>query len=289
MSRRLLAPGLAVVLALNCEGGGDAAVRLDHAGYPLPAAATARRIVSLSPSLTELLFAIGAGDRVVGRTRWCTYPPEVRAIPSVGDGLDPNLELILARAPDVVVFYHTGANAAAIERLRQVGVSTISVRMDRLADVPVAARLLGGVLGTSRQGDSLAAAFDAELQRRRSVPADSGPAVLVLTWDAPPIVIGGGSFLTELLALAGTHNVFGDLPQPSVAVSLEAIAARNPDILLLAGSAPPAFVDRPEWQAVRAVRERRFARVDGSEYSWPSPRSLAAADGLAAAMGLVRR
>ena len=288
MSRRLLVPGLAALLVLGCEGGSDA-VPLDHAGYPLPAARHVARIVSLSPSLTELLFAIGAGDRVVGRTRWCTDPPEVASIPSVGDGLEPNLELLLAREPDLVVFYHTPANALTIERLREVGVATISVRMDRLEDVPVGARLLGRALGVSSRADSLAAGFEAELERRRRLPPDSGPSVLVLTWDAPPIVIGAGSFLTELLALAGAHNVFGDLPQPSVAVSLEAIAARDPDVVLLAGGAPPSFAERPEWQAVRAVRERRFARVDGTEYSWPSFRWLSAVDGLAAALGSVRR
>ncbi len=288
MLRRVLVVGIALLLALGCEGGQRGA-RVDHAGDPLPIAANNRRIVSLSPSLTELLFAIGVGDRVVGRTRWCTYPAAVRSIPSVGDGLDPNLELILARAPDVVVFYHTPANAAVIERLRQVGVSTISVRMDRLGDVPVAARLLGRVLGEPRRADSVAAAFDTELQRRRAVPTDSGPGVLVLTWDAPPIVIGAGSFLTELLTLAGAHNVFGDLPHPSAAVSIEAIAARDPDVLLLTGAAAPTFVERSEWQVVRAVREQRIARVDGSAYSWPSPRSLAAIDSLAFAMRAVGR
>jgi len=288
VSRRLLVHGLAALLALGCEGGSDGAP-VDHGGYPLPAVRHGARIVSLSPSLTELLFAIGAGDRVVGRTRWCTDPSDVAAIPSVGDGLEPNLELILAREPDLVVFYHTPANAVAIERLREVGVATISVRMDRLEDVPGGARLLGRALGLSSRADSLAADFEAELRRRRRLPSDSGPSVLVLAWDAPPIVIGAGSFLTELLALAGAHNAFGDLPQPSVAVSLEAIAARDPDIVLSAGGAPPSFADRPEWHAVTAVRERRFARVDGSEYSWPSFRGLSAVDGLAAALDSVRR
>ncbi|MBE0591466.1 MAG: ABC transporter substrate-binding protein, partial [Gemmatimonadales bacterium] len=93
----------------------------------------------------------------------------------------------------------------------------------------------------------------------------------------------------ELLELAGAHNVFADLPQPSAPVSLEAIAARDPDIVLLAGESSPTFVDRPEWQSVTAVRERRFARIEGSEFSWPSPRSLAAADRLAAAIGTAPR
>jgi len=156
--------------------------------------------------------------------------------------------------------------------------------MDRLEDVPVAARRLGEVLGVRATADSVAGAFEAQLRMRRSAAGGPGPGVLILTWDAPPIVIGGGSFLTELVALAGGHNVFSDLPQPSAPVSLEAIAARDPDVVLLAGGETPAFVDRPEWQSVGAVRARRLARVEGTAFSWPSPRSLAAVDSLAAAI-----
>ena len=272
MPRRALCAAVAAVLLLGCDGGGASA------------RSPVRRIVSLSPSLTELIFTVGAGDRLVGRTRWDTDPAAVRDLPSVGDGLEPNLELILARAPDLVVFYRTAANASAIARLHAAGVATLSLRMDRLEDVPVAARRLGEVLGVQARADSVADAFEAELGRRRSAVHGPGPGVLILTWDAPPIVIGGGSFLTELVALAGGHNVFADLPQPSAPVSLEAIAARDPDVVLLAGGETPAFVDRAEWQAVPAVRDRRFARVEGTAFSWPSPRSLAAVDSLAAAI-----
>lgn len=282
MLRRLLYAAVAAGVLLGCDAGqgGVRSGASDTAAVGPPA----HRVVSLSPSLTELIFTVGGGSRLVGRTRWDTDPPEARAVPSVGDGLEPNLELILARTPDLVVFYDTPANAAAIARLRAAGIATLSLRMDRLEDVPVAARLLGDALGVRPTADSVAEAFETVLQRRRRAVNGPGPGVLILTWDSPPIVIGGGSFLTELVALAGGHNVFADLTQPSAPVSLEAIAERNPDVVLLAGGQAPGFVDRPEWQAVPAVRARRFARVEGSAFSWPSPRSLAAVDRLAAAI-----
>ncbi len=113
------------------------------------------------------------------------------------------------------------------------------------------------------------------------VAAASGDAVRVLmvAWHNPPIVIGGTSFLSEIVARAGGSNVFGELEQPSATVSLEAIAASNPDVVLVVGQeGRPDFVDRPEWRAIEAVREGRFVVVDGTEFSfsWPSFRAPAA-------------
>jgi ABC-type Fe3+-hydroxamate transport system substrate-binding protein len=96
----------------------------------------------------------------------------------------------------------------------------------------------------------------------------------MLTWGAPPIVIGGGSFLSQLVELAGAHNLFADLAAPSATVSLEAIAARDPDLLLFIGGGEPALLGRPEWRAVSAVEAGRFRVIDGDAYGWPSFRSL---------------
>ena len=265
-----------LALLLACGGEQGAVSRVDHAGHPVDIAAPATRIVSLSPSLTELLFAIGAGDRIVGRTRWGTLPRAAEDVPSVGDGLSPNLETILAREPDVVVLYHTPTNAATIERLRAIGIATLSVRMDRLEDVPEAARFLADVLGDLPGADTLADRFEVRLDslRRRTILSDSGPSVTILAWDAPPVVIGGGSFLSQLLELAGAHNVFADLDAPSATVSLESIARRDPDVLLLVGGGEPAVLDRAEWRTLSAVEEGRILSVDGDRYSWPSLRSL---------------
>jgi ABC-type Fe3+-hydroxamate transport system substrate-binding protein len=110
-----------------------------------------------------------------------------------------------------------------------------------------------------------------------------GARLLLLAWDQPPVVIGGGSFQHELVTLAGGENVFGDVVQPSAQVTIETIAARDPDlVLLLDPQAAPSWADRPEWRAVRAVRERRFVRVTGSAFSRPTLRALEAARALRA-------
>ncbi len=250
-----------------------------------------KRIVSLAPSTTELLFAIGAGELVVGRTQWDADPPAALAVPSVGQGLDPNVEAVAARRPDLVILYDSPANATVQELLGRLGIATIRFGMDRLDDVARGARLLGRLTDTERRADSLADIFAVALDSARRVPVpEPRQTVLILSWDQPPIVIGGGSFQSELLELAGAVNAFADLSQPSAQVSIETVAARNPDLILLTGdTSDPAWARRPEWQVVPAVRDRRFAVVSGTQFSYPSFRSLAAVRELRDAMQLAGR
>lgn len=245
----------------------------------------AQRIVSLAPAFTDLLFAIGAGDHVVGRTRWDEYPPQAADVPSVGDGLAPNVEAIVARRPDLVVFYESPSNAEAIARLEALGIRCVSIRLDRLADFRHAVDTLADLAGVRRTADSALAAFDRDLLAATALPAGpSVPSVLVLAWDNPPIVIGGGSFQSELVELAGARNAFADIRQPSAQVSIETIVARDPDLVLVTGNTQPAFAERPEWKVVPAVRAHRFVFVKGSEFAWPSFRAPAAVRQLRAAL-----
>ncbi len=263
---------------------------VDDLGQAVGLEEPAERIVSLSPAITELLFAIGAGDRVVGRTQWGDYPAAVSDVPSVGDGLNPNVELVAAQRPDIVGFYASSSNAQAIERLTALGIASFSLRLDSLSSVIRAARFLGRVTGQSVAGDRFADAFAASLDSARGAPrAASRPRVALLSWDNPPIVIGGASFLSELVALAGGQNVFADIAQPSATVAIETIAERNPDAFVSFTDEIPAFARRPEWQTIEAVREGRFALVTGSEFSYPSPRALQAVDRLRAALERVIR
>jgi ABC-type Fe3+-hydroxamate transport system substrate-binding protein len=237
-----------------------------------PASPPARRIVSLLPSFTELLFAIGAGDRVVGRTTWCDYPPAASAVPSVGDGMPPNVEAVAARKPDLVVLYNSGPNVTAAQQLERIGIRTVLLDLNRLEDLGPAVRTLGRLTGLEQRAESLAAAMDSLTDRPLPPPTAS---IVFVVWDNPPIIIGRGSYLDQLAALAGARNVFGDVAAPSAQVSLETIAARNPEwIAVLSDSAVvPSFAKRREWRAVGAVRAGHFLLLPGSLFGRPGPRS----------------
>ncbi len=271
ISRVSVVVAVAAVTAA-CRPSHDAGqTLLDDAGRPV-ADRPAERIVSLAPSLTELLFAIGAGDRLIGRTRWCDYPPQVADVPSVGDGLNPNIEVIAALRPDWVMLYASPSNDVAIGQLTELGIATLSLRTDGFDDLVRAARVLGDLTGTRQRADRLADSLTHDLEALgASEPSDARPSVAIVAWSDPPIVIGGASFLSEIVLLAGARNVFGDIERASATVSVEVIADRDPDILVMASDSTfPSWAERPEWQAVRAVRERRFAVVGGSEFNRPS-------------------
>jgi len=269
---------LASLLAVGCRPAADRQPVSgplsvsDATGRTVSLAAPAQRIVSLLPSFTELLFAIGAGDHLVGRTAWCDYPPAARAVPSVGDGMPPNVEAVAAPRPDLVVLYHSGPNVTAAEQLARLKIPAVLVDLNRLEDLGPAVRMLGRLTGHEASAESLAAAMDS-LASRPEAPAFT--SIVFVVWDNPPIIIGRGSYLHQLAALAGARNVFDDVAVPSAQVSLETIAARNPEwvAVLSESAAAPAFAARREWRAVRAVREGRFLNLPGSLFGRPGPRS----------------
>lgn len=247
----------------------------DDAGRRVTLAAPARRVVSLLPSFTEILFAIGAGDRLVGRTTWCDYPPEALAVPSVGDGMPPSVEAVAARHPDLVALYRSGPNVAAAEQLERLGIRTVLFDLNLLDQLGPATRRLGALTGQGKRADSLARVMDSLASQP---PAPGTQSLAFVVWDNPPIVIGAGSYLDRLAALAGARNVFHDVSSPSAQVSIETIAARDPDfVALLTDSAvPPRYAARPEWRVVRAVRTARFLFLPGQLFGRPGPRAAEA-------------
>jgi iron complex transport system substrate-binding protein len=283
---RLLA--LVIVLApLACgrpaSGARGAVVVVDDAGDSVAVRTPARRVVSLIPASTELLFAIGAGSAVVGRTQWCDYPPEALRVEDLGPGINPNLEAVLSVEPDLVVLYNSAQHAAAAARLRALGIPALRINTDALSDVGRVGRLLGRLTGHTRDADSMSAVFDTALAAAGAGgPRERRPRVLILVWEQPPMTLGRGSFLSELVERAGGVNVFGDIASSSAPVSIEAVSARDPDLIVTAATGPASIVDRPEWQVVRAVRERRFLHISGTEYDRPGPRSPQAIRALAA-------
>lgn len=280
----LLVAGLA-----RCAGpaGSGAITVVDDVGDTVSLARPAGRVVSLIPAATEVLFALGAGETVVGRTTWCDYPPAAAGVPVVGGGLDPNVEAVVAAGPDLVVLYPSPATANAAATLARMGIPAVQLRTDGLADLGRAIHLLGALTGRPDSAAALLGRTAADLEAATR-PHRGGARLLVLAWDRPPIALGRASFLHEVVERAGATNVFSDLDAPSAPVGIEAIAARDPDAVLVQGDVP-GFTGRPEWQVVRAVRERRFVRVTGTEFQRPTPRAADAVRQLAAVLDTLGR
>jgi iron complex transport system substrate-binding protein len=257
---------------------------IDDAGETVRLRSPARRIVSLIPATTELLFAIGAGPAVVGRTSYCDYPPAAKLVADLGDGIKPSIEAVLAQHPDLVVLYNSGQNAAVAGRLRELGIAALRVNTDALSSVDRVAGMLGTLTDHRDGADSLVAVYDTALAAATRPATGRRPRILLLVWEQPPMTIGRGSFLHEMVERAGGENLFADVTASSGVVSIEAVAARDPDLIFTTAEGPAAFASRPEWQVVRAIRQHRFLRVTGSEFNRPSPRAPMAIRELTARM-----
>jgi iron complex transport system substrate-binding protein len=242
----------------------------------------ARRIVSLNPATTELLLALGGGDRLVGRTSWDLYSPAVRRVPDLGNGIRPNVEAVLAQRPDLVILYGSEDNVMAARRLRDAGVATLSLKLDRITQLERAALLVGAAIGREDRArlivDSVQQTLDSV---RAAVAGRERPRAFWHVWDAPIITIGRGSFLHELLEIAGADNVYADAGSPSPRVELEDIARRDPAVILAGPVGARRIRTERRWRAVRAVRNGRVLEVDTNLVARPSVRLGEAAVSLA--------
>ncbi len=270
-------------------GGGIDTIRVtDDLGRTLVLPAPATRIVSLVPAATEILFAIGAGDKLVGRTRFDVHPPEATAVPDVGDGVRPSAEVVLQRRPDAVILFAGPDNQATVAEFDRLGIPTLAMFHNSLEDLVRNTLRLGLLSGRSEAADELTAAIEAELARVGEATRNLAPkSVYYDLWPSPPITIGAGSYLDSLISLAGGRNIFSDLDAPSPQVSLEAIVVRDPDLVLIpveAGVTQQRPAERSGWQSIPAVREGRVAEVDASLVHRLGPRLGEAAAALAIAI-----
>ena len=255
---------------------------VDDYGAVIAPAAPAKRIVSLNPATTEILFAIGAGASVVGRSRWDQWPAAARAIPDIGDAIRPSVERILVAHPDLVVLYASGDNRAAATALAAAGIRVVAIRIDRIADFERAVRMLGLLAGLDSAARLAADSVRRSLALVRDRTRDlARPRAFLHAWDNPLMAIGGGSFLSELVEIAGGANIYADRPEPSPQVSFEDLVRRDPDVILAGPTEIDRLRDDARWQALRAVRDGRILAYDTTLVARPSMRLGEAARSLA--------
>jgi iron complex transport system substrate-binding protein len=259
----------------------DARVIEDDEGHRFELAGPARRIVSLSPGATAMLFAAGAGTQVVGTSEFSDEPAAASGVPRVGDSHGVDVERLLALHPDVVVVWSGGTAPSQIERLTLLGLRVYRHRLARLDEFPASLVRLGTLAGTEAQAQRAAADFAARLtalQARyyRSGRAETagGPGagtrtILLQLWDQPLYTVGGTELLSDVVATCGYRNLYADLPDPGPAVAVESVLARNPDVILaLAGDPQSAASWARRWQAFAVLAAVRAGHV----LPWSDPR-----------------
>jgi len=259
-----------------------ALVLRDDFGDALTLRAPPRRIVSLNPATTELFFALDAGDRLVGRTHFDLYPAAAQAVQDLGSAIPPNVESVLGVRPDLVLLYASESNRAPAARLHAAGVPTLTLRIDHIADFRRAVAILGRVVGDTARATLVADSVSRTLERVRA--ATQGKPRLTAfwkAWDSPVIAIGGGSFLSELVAIAGGKNIYGDDPRPAFDVTIEDVVRRDPDVVFAGPESGERMRAAPAWRALRAVREGRILIVDTMLVGRPGVRLGEAAVSLA--------
>jgi iron complex transport system substrate-binding protein len=251
---------------------------------------TPGRIVSLVPALTEMLFAVGAGQQVVGVSSYDSFPPEVKQLPNVGALLNPDTERILSLRPDLVITYGSQSNVEA--QFARVGIRTYSYRHGGIDTVLESLRELASLTGHRAEGERVARDLQARLDAVRARVRGRSRPRTVLVFEHEPrtlrgmFVSGGVGFLHEMLEIAGGEDVFADVKRESVQPAVETLIARAPEVIVEIRANPPKDVaaERRAWQTLTtmpAVRNSRIHFLAGEYLVVPGPRIAAGVEAFA--------
>jgi iron complex transport system substrate-binding protein len=239
-----------------------------------------QRVVSLAPSVTEIVFALGAGDRLVGVSTYCDYPPEAAKIDRIGTFLQPDIERILARRPDLVIGVPSPGNRVPVERLAELGAKVLIVDPERIADIFAAIRTIAAALGVPERGERLVADIEGQLGAVQARLAGAPrPRTLMLVGRAPFVAAGRGTYQDELIELAHGDNLGAAGGERWPNLGLEFIVARAPEVIIDASMGSEEPTDRSTalafWDAfptIPAVRDHRLYGYRAYELLRPGPR-----------------
>jgi iron complex transport system substrate-binding protein len=219
------------------------------------------------------MIALGAGGRLVGRTDF-DKGPALDSLPSVGGGLDPNLERLASLRPDLVIGWETHKPQVR-ERLRELGIPVFAVRTEDTTDVFRTIRNLGRLTGRAPGADSLAARLRGELEAvRASVAGLPRPSVFFVVWSDPPMTAGPNTFIAQIIGVAGGRTVFPDATQPWPTVSMEEVVRRQPDVVVLPvgeSGSPRIDAGGPGWRELKAMKGRGPVLLPADLVNRPGP------------------
>lgn len=287
MPRRMAALLLALTCVLPAHAAWAAVSVKDDGGHTVTLAAPARRVVSLAPHVTELLFAAGGQGKIVGVSAWSDFPAAARALPQVGDSREIDLERLLSLRPDLLVVWQSGNTTRQLEQLRGLGIPMFMSEPRRLADIPSDVQRLGDLMGTQAVADPAAQAMRQRLANLRARYAGEAPVRVFYQIASKPLyTLNGQHIVSDALRLCGAQNVFADLPVLAPAVTIEAVIQRDPEAII-AGDDDALAMWRA-FPALTAVKRGRLLTVDGALLNRAGPRMLDGVDALCRTLDAVR-
>lgn len=264
----------ALLAAAALAGAAPAAEMTDAVGRRVTVPAKPRRVVSLAPNITEMLFALGAGEQVAGVTDYCDYPPEAAGLPRVGGFVNPSLETVLALRPDLVIATADGNRPADVLQLERLGLPVFVIDTRSMSEVLAAVRTIGTLVGRESEAADLAAALAAGHSRVLEAAA-SGPApraVFLVGWS-PMVAAGPGTFIDSLMKDAGATNALAGSPVRYPLLGLESLLALDPDVIIVnAADARGDISWPPGWERLRAARTGAVRRLEDDRVLRPGPR-----------------
>ncbi|WP_309492925.1 cobalamin-binding protein [Candidatus Hecatella orcuttiae] len=253
------------------------------------------RIVSLAPSTTEILFALGLGDKVVGVDTYSDYPPEAADIePKVGGFANINIEVVVGLEPDLVLATG-GVQEKFVERLEELGITVIALSPQDMEDILNDIILVGEATGREEAAEKLVEELRQRIaaitEKTEAIPREERPKVYYEVWHDPLMSAGPGSFAHSLIELAGGVNIFEDAATKYPEVSLETVLSRNPDVIIITppdapmpGVSPEELKARPGWSEIEAVKNDRIYQIHPDLLSRPGPRIVNGLEALAKAI-----
>jgi iron complex transport system substrate-binding protein len=287
MTRAMLA---ALLLAACCA---RAEVRVtDDYGKPVVLASPARRVVSLAPHLTELMFAAGAGGRMVGAPQYSDYPPAAKRLPRIGSDAGIDLEALVALRPDLVVAWPNAGSARVVERIAALGIPVFRSEPRSLEDIARTLETFGRLAGTEAAAAAAANAFRARAARIAHNYA-SRPVVRVFyqVWDRPLMTVNGDHVISKVMRLCGGENVLAALPALAPEIDREQVLRADPEVIVASGpdGARPSWLDR--WRAfpgLTATRRGNLYAIRPELLQRHTPRLLDGAEELCRILEAVR-
>ena len=290
MLRRL--PSAALFLALLAAAPAAAFTVTDDRGARFEIETTPARIVALAPHLAEIVFAAGAGAQLAAAVRYSDYPQDAARLPQVGDASRIDIEGVIALKPDLLLAWRSGNPAGDVERLERLGFRVFVTEPARLSDIARLLRTIGMLAGTHAAAERAAAAFERDIARLRARYGQAVPVrVFYEIWHRPLLTVNRAHLISDVITLCGGRNIFAEAPVLTPSVSLEAVLAGRPDIVLGGSSAMRPGELETKWRSapLAALREIPVRYVRADLIQRQTPRILQGAHALCVHLDEIRR